>query len=82
MSLFSVIDVEVMTLMCCLCVVCMRTLYTKLDRLVSKSFTCLLIKPKVKDRGTNRSCPSPVRSKQQCLAGILQHLPFWMMSLI
>ena len=30
--------------MCCLCVVCMRTLYTKLDRLVSKSFTCLLIK--------------------------------------
>ena len=61
-------------LMCCLCVVCMRILYTKLDRLVSKSFTCLLIKPKVKDSRTNRSCPSPVRSKQQCLAGILQHL--------
>ena len=63
-------------------VVCMRTRYTKLDKLVSKSFTSLFNKPKVIEGRTNRSCPSPVRSKQQCLAGILLHLSFWMMSLI
>ena len=54
-------------LMCCLCVVCMRTLYTKLDRLVSKSFTCLLIKPKVKDRRTNRSCLSQCAASSNAL---------------